>query len=134
LRWLDEVGLTFACAGEAFGVWPDDGWRDAAAFPWLCEVGSAAFACAFALPRRLSLLSALFALDELSVLLAEVALSPAFGEPSVLRDPALPLLDSAPAVLSATLPRSLVLVPLFPRALLPLPPALPRLPSAWVSP
>ena len=68
------------------------------------------------------------------MLLAEVALSPAFGEPLVLRDPALPLLDSAPAVLSATLPRSLVLEPLFPRSLLLLPPALPRLPSAWVSP
>ena len=133
MRWLDEVGLTFARSGEAFGVWLDVGWPDAAALPWLDEVGSA-FACAFALPRRLSLLSALFALDELSVLLAEVALSPAFGEPLVLRDPALSLLGSAPAVLSATLPRSLVLEPLFPRSLLPLPPALPRLPSAWVSP
>ena len=133
MRWLDEVGLTFACAGEAFDVWLDVGWPDAAALPWLREVGSA-FACAFALPRRLSLLSALFALDELSVLLAEVALSPAFGEPLVLRDPALPLLDSAPAVLPATLPRSLVLVPLFPRAPSFLSPALPRLPSALVSP
>ena len=133
MRWLEEVGLTFACAGEALGVWLDDGWPDAAAFPWLCDVGLA-FACAFALPRRLSLLSALFALDELSVLLAEVALSPAFWAPLALCAPALSLLACALAVLPATLLRSLVLVLLFAPALLLLPPALPLLPSALLLP
>jgi hypothetical protein len=68
------------------------------------------------------------------VLLAEVALSPAFGAPLALCDPDLSLLASALAVPPFTLPRSLVLVPLFPRALLLLPPALPWLPSALLLP
>ena len=108
LPWLDWVGLAFACA--------------------------CACAFAFALPRRLSLLPALLVSAGLPVLLAEVALSPAFWAPLALCAPALSLLACALAVLPATLLRSLVLVLLFLPALLPLPPALPLLPSALLLP
>lgn len=88
----------------------------------VCLSDAAALPCAFALPRWLSLLSALV---EPAVPLAEAAVSSTVEVPLALCAPALPLLDPGSVVLPATPLSALDLVSLFPLAPPRLPPPLP---------